>query len=68
MDLSGGYAGVGVAELRAHRTVIRSLALLALVGVDGEYFLNVADRAVRTFGLARTAGIAQVGDDFVSHD
>ena len=65
---SGRYAGVGVAKLCAHRTVIYTLTFLALIRVDGEYLFDVADSLVRTFGFAGAAAVTQVGNNFVSHD
>jgi hypothetical protein len=44
------------------------LAFLALVGVDGEDFFDVADGTVRTFGFASAAAVAQGSNNFVGHD
>jgi hypothetical protein len=69
-NLSGlrGYASIGVAKLRAHRTVINALAFRALIRIDGVDLVDVADGTVGTLGLAGTAGLAEFRNDFVSHD
>jgi hypothetical protein len=44
------------------------LAFLALVRVDGVNLFNVADGLVWAFRFAGTAAIAQIWNNFVSHD
>jgi hypothetical protein len=65
---SGRHAGICIAKLCTHRAVIGALALLAFIGVDGVDLFDVADGTVRTLGFAGPAGLAEFGNNFVSHD
>jgi hypothetical protein len=65
---SGRHAGIGVAELGAHRAVIDAGAFLALGSIDRVDLFDVADGPVRALGFARTTCVAEIGDDCVGHD